>query len=157
MIVPLKAFIPSWMIFLFLEFETIGFQTMDVSYLKWTKNVHVMVVKTDVSHPFCVRHHIDIHCICEDGRRKILVHIWATSLVTQIFNQFFCCCMFGDWKFLVVIFSMCGLVVYIKNIYWRKKELWKFQYFTMQNYNLQKSSSKQTPSKYHNSITNPKF
>jgi hypothetical protein len=41
-----------------------------------------------------------------------------------------------------------------------KEELWKFKYFTMQKYNLQKKSSKrnQNPSRYHNSIiTNLKF
>jgi hypothetical protein len=40
-----------------------------------------------------------------------------------------------------------------------KEELWKFQYFTIQKYNLQKKSSKrnQIPSRYHNSNTNPKF
>jgi len=65
--------------------------------------------------------------------------------------------MFGDWKFLVAIFSMCGLAIYIKKYLKAKKKLRKFQYFTIQKYNLQKNSSKQTPSKYHNSITNPKF
>jgi hypothetical protein len=157
MTAPLVAYIPSWMIFLFLEFETIDFQTMGVSYLKWTKNVHVMVVKIDVMHSFCVRCHVDICCICEDGRRKILVHIWATSLVTKNFGQFFGHHMFGNQKFLVAIFSMCGLVIYIKQYLTSKEELWKFKYFMMQKYNLQKNFFKQTPSQYHNSITNPKF
>jgi hypothetical protein len=40
-----------------------------------------------------------------------------------------------------------------------KEELRKFKYFTMQNYNLQKKTSKrnQNPLKYHNSITKLKF
>jgi hypothetical protein len=40
-----------------------------------------------------------------------------------------------------------------------KEELWKFQYFTMQKCNLQKKpfERNQTPSRYHNSIINPKF
>jgi hypothetical protein len=40
-----------------------------------------------------------------------------------------------------------------------KEELWKFQHFTMQKYNLQKKSSKRnrTPLRYHNCIINPKF
>jgi hypothetical protein len=37
-----------------------------------------------------------------------------------------------------------------------EEELWKFKYFTMQKYNLQKKSSKrnQNPSRYHNFVTN---
>ncbi len=146
MTTPLETFIPSWMIFLFLEFETIGFQTMGVSYLKWTKNVHFMFVKTNVMHSFFLMCHVDIRCVCEDGCRKVLVHIWATTLVTKNFGQFFDGHMFGNQKFLFAIFSMCGLVVYIKIYLTSKEELWKFQYFTMQKYNLQKDSSKQTPS-----------
>jgi hypothetical protein len=39
-----------------------------------------------------------------------------------------------------------------------KEELWKFQYFTMQKYNLKKKSFKKTQTpKYHNSTINPKF
>jgi hypothetical protein len=55
--------------------------------------------------------------------------------------------------------SQCGLAIYIKEYFKAKKELWKFQYFTMQNYNLLKKSSKrnQTPSRCPNSIINPKF
>jgi hypothetical protein len=47
-----------------------------------------------------------------------------------------------------------------KNILRENKKLGKFQYFTMQNYNLPKKKSfkrNQTPSRYHNSIINPKF
>jgi hypothetical protein len=53
--------------------------------------------------------------------------------------------------------SQCGLAIYIKRV--AKEELWKFKYFTMQNYNLQKQTVKrnQNPSRYHNSITNLKF
>jgi hypothetical protein len=38
------------------------------------------------------------------------------------------------------------------------EEVWKFKYFTMQKYNLQKNPPKrnQNPSRYHNSITNLK-
>jgi hypothetical protein len=55
--------------------------------------------------------------------------------------------------------SNYDLTIYIKKYLKAKEELWKFQYFTMQKYNLQKESSKrnQTPSKYYNFITNPKF
>jgi len=48
--------------------------------------------------------------------------------------------------------SHCGLAIYIKIYFKAKEELWKFKYFTMQKYNLQKN-----PSRYHNSITNLKF
>ncbi len=38
-----------------------------------------------------------------------------------------------------------GDKIYIKNIYLKaKEELWKFKYFTMQKYNLQKSPLKET-------------
>jgi len=55
--------------------------------------------------------------------------------------------------------SSFGLVIYNKMYLKAKEELWKFKYFTMQKYNLQKKSSKgnQSPSRYHNSITNLKF
>jgi hypothetical protein len=43
----------------------------------------------------------------------------------------------------------------------KEEELWKFKYFTMQKYNLQKNKNplKETknPSRYHNSITDLKF
>jgi hypothetical protein len=41
-----------------------------------------------------------------------------------------------------------------------KEELWKFKYFTIPRYNLQKKSyeTNQNPSRYHNnSVTNLKF
>jgi hypothetical protein len=80
---------------------------------------------------------------------KILVTTWAAPV------------LIGDWKFLATIFLVChcGLVIYIREYLKAKKELWKFQYFTIQKYNLQKKSFKrnQIPSRYHNSITNPKF
>jgi len=52
-----------------------------------------------------------------------------------------------------------GLAIYIKKHLKAKEELWKFKYFTLQKYNLQKKSSKrhQNRSRYHNSITNLKF
>jgi hypothetical protein len=55
--------------------------------------------------------------------------------------------------------SHSGLAIYTKKYLKAKEELWKFKYFTMQKYNLQKKSSKRNknPSRYHNSITNPKF
>jgi hypothetical protein len=55
--------------------------------------------------------------------------------------------------------SHCGLAIYITKYLKAKEELWKFKYFTMQKYNLQKTFSKrnQNPSRYHNSITNLKF
>jgi hypothetical protein len=34
--------------------------------------------------------------------------------------------------------SHCGLTIYIKNILRQKEEFWKFKYWTMQKYNLQK-------------------
>jgi hypothetical protein len=40
--------------------------------------------------------------------------------------------------------SHCGLAIYIKNYLKAKEELWKFQYFTMQNHNLQKKFVKET-------------
>jgi hypothetical protein len=49
----------------------------------------------------------------------------------------------------------------MKKYFKMKKELWKFKYFTMQKYNLQKILKKkknQNPSRYYyNSITNLKF
>jgi hypothetical protein len=38
--------------------------------------------------------------------------------------------------------TLYGLVIYIKKYYKAKDELWKFKYFTMQKYNVQKQSSK---------------
>jgi len=40
--------------------------------------------------------------------------------------------------------SPCGLTIYIKKYLKAKEELWKFKYFTMQNYNLQKNHLKET-------------
>jgi len=34
--------------------------------------------------------------------------------------------------------SHCGLAIYMKKYLKAKEELWKFKYFTMQKYNLQK-------------------
>jgi hypothetical protein len=51
-----------------------------------------------------------------------------------------------------------GLAIYIEKYLKPKEELWKLKYFTMQKYNLQKSSKRnQNPSIYHNSIINSKF
>jgi hypothetical protein len=48
--------------------------------------------------------------------------------------------------------------IYIKKYLKAKEGLWKLKYFTMQKYNLQKSSKRnQNPSQYLNSITNLKF
>jgi hypothetical protein len=52
--------------------------------------------------------------------------------------------------------SHCGLTIYIKKYVNTKEELWKFKYFTIQKYNLQKKRN-QNPSIYHNSRTNLKF
>jgi hypothetical protein len=56
--------------------------------------------------------------------------------------------------------SHCGLAIYLKYLK-AKEELWKFKYFTMQKYNLQKKKSckrNQNPSRYYNnSITNLEF
>jgi len=55
--------------------------------------------------------------------------------------------------------TLCGLAIYIKK-YLKAKEdlLWKLKYFTMQKYNLQKSSKrKQNLSRYYNSLTNLQF
>jgi len=40
--------------------------------------------------------------------------------------------------------SHCGLAIYIKKYLKAKEELWKFKYFTMQKYNLQKNSVQKT-------------
>jgi hypothetical protein len=41
--------------------------------------------------------------------------------------------------------SHCGLAIHIKTFLKAKEEeLWKLKYFTMQKYNLQKNSSKET-------------
>jgi hypothetical protein len=40
--------------------------------------------------------------------------------------------------------SHCGLAIYIKKYLQAKEELWKFEYFTMQKYSLQKNLLKQT-------------
>jgi hypothetical protein len=40
--------------------------------------------------------------------------------------------------------SCCGLVIYTKKYLKAKGELWKFKYFTMQKYNLQKTPLKET-------------
>jgi hypothetical protein len=54
--------------------------------------------------------------------------------------------------------SHYGLAIYIKKYLKAKKELWKLIYFTMQEYNLQKSSKRnQNPSRYYNFITNLKY
>jgi len=37
-----------------------------------------------------------------------------------------------------------GLAIYIKKYIKAKEELWKFKYFTMQKYNLQKNPLKET-------------
>jgi hypothetical protein len=53
-----------------------------------------------------------------------------------------------------------ALPIYINKYLKAKEELWKFKYFTMQKYNLQKYSKRnQNPSRYYyNSIlTNLKF
>jgi hypothetical protein len=42
--------------------------------------------------------------------------------------------------------SHCGLATYIKKHLKAKEELWKFKYFTMQKYNLQKNPVKETKS-----------
>jgi len=40
--------------------------------------------------------------------------------------------------------SHCGLTIYIKNYLEAKKKLWRFEYFTMSKYNLQKIPLKET-------------
>jgi hypothetical protein len=40
--------------------------------------------------------------------------------------------------------TLVGLAIYIKKYLKAKEELWKFQYFTMQKYNLQKNPLKET-------------
>jgi hypothetical protein len=40
--------------------------------------------------------------------------------------------------------SHCGLAIYIKKYFKAKEELWKFKYLTLQTYNLQKNSLKET-------------
>jgi hypothetical protein len=47
-----------------------------------------------------------------------------------------------------------GLAIYIKKIYLEaKEELWKFEYFTMQKYNLQKKTLKKKPKSFKIFIT----
>jgi hypothetical protein len=55
--------------------------------------------------------------------------------------------------------SHFSLAIYIKKHQQAKEELWKFKYFTMQKYNLQKNPVNETKIllRYHNSITNLKF
>jgi hypothetical protein len=54
--------------------------------------------------------------------------------------------------------SHCGLAIYIKKCLKAKEELWKLEYFNMQNIIFQKSSKRnQNPSRYYNSVTNLKF
>jgi hypothetical protein len=40
--------------------------------------------------------------------------------------------------------SHCDLAIYIKNYLNANENLWKFKYFTMQKYNLQKNPLKET-------------
>jgi hypothetical protein len=48
--------------------------------------------------------------------------------------------------------SHCGLAIHIKKYLRAKEELWKCKYFTMQKYNLQKSSKRnENRSRYYNS------
>jgi hypothetical protein len=42
-----------------------------------------------------------------------------------------------------------GLAIYIKKCLKAKENLWKFKYFTMQKYNLQKKSSKRNPKSFN--------
>jgi hypothetical protein len=55
--------------------------------------------------------------------------------------------------------SHCGLAIYIKKYLKAKEELWKLEYFNMQNIIFQKSSKRnRNPSRYYNnSVTNLKF
>jgi hypothetical protein len=63
--------------------------------------------------------------------------------------------MFGDWKKHGKnkgVLHTVALPFTLKSILMQKKEFWKFKYFIMQKYNLQKKSSttNQNPSRYHN-------
>jgi hypothetical protein len=40
--------------------------------------------------------------------------------------------------------SHCGVAIYIRKYLKAKEEVWRFKYFTMQNYNLQKNPIKET-------------
>jgi hypothetical protein len=42
------------------------------------------------------------------------------------------------------VYHNVALAIYIKKYLRQKEELWKFKYFTMQKYNLQKSPLKET-------------
>jgi hypothetical protein len=55
--------------------------------------------------------------------------------------------------------SHYGLAIYIKKHLQANKELWKFKYFTMQKYNLQKKNLNETkiPGDSITLITNLKF
>jgi hypothetical protein len=50
------------------------------------------------------------------------------------------CQRLGNRNFFIAFFSIChcGLAIYMKEYLKANEELWKFQYFTMQKYNLQK-------------------
>jgi hypothetical protein len=45
----------------------------------------------------------------------------------------------GPHKFPAIMNKGCGLAIYIKKYLKAKEEVWKFKYFTMKKYNLQKN------------------
>jgi hypothetical protein len=77
-----------------------------------------------------------INCQSCDNRKFSIV----AGLVIEIFGHH----MFGDQKISITIFVVCScdLAIYIKEYLKAKEESWKFQYFTMQKYSLEKTSFK---------------
>jgi len=115
-------------------------------YVHWLCCMHILFLFLDPPNPslFCLgyyplrKHAITIHTYLMEEKKQVTKQnqLWTRGV------------------------SHRGLAIYIKSIFKAKEELWKFKYFTMQKYNLQKKSSKrnQNPSIYHiNSITSLKF
>jgi len=125
------------------------------------KNGQCRVVKTDVTCPFCIRHHIGVYLdvsiafitFIKMDARKYWVTLrlplsWLTvknGFQSPILQQpkFFYHWTCGDRKFSIAIFLVChcGLAIYMKKYLKGKEKLWKFQYFTMQKYNFKKNNS----------------
>jgi hypothetical protein len=124
------------------------------------KNGQCRVVKIDVTCPFCIGHHVGVHLDAaiasiasvkiEVGKSWVIFRLLSLQSVTE--NGFwspilrrpktFGCQTYGDQKFSLAIFLVChcGLAIFMKKYLKEKKELWKFQYFTMQKYNLKKTN-----------------
>jgi hypothetical protein len=117
--------------------------------------VGARVVKTNMTCPFCVKCHISIHpnvfvaFVRMDARKSwVILGLPSLQLITKNGFQlpilqwpmFFDCQACNIQKKFVTIFLVChcGLANYMKEYLKAKEEWWKFQYCTMQKYNLQK-------------------